>query len=1151
MSSEAIGRRQVETALQKDEEQFQAIFSQAAVGIAQVGLDGNWLQVNNRFCEMLGYAEAELLTKTWADIAHPDDRDASLDGRRRLLAGEITSHSMEKRYVRRDGTILWGRLYRSLVRDHENQPRYIISVLEDISERIQAEHALRDSQQRLALALRAAQLGVWECDLKADGVVLSPRYREAYHRDPTSYADWLVLVHPDDREQVMAVASGSIRGTHQWDAEFRIVLPDGSTRWMHSYAIVLVDEAGQPTRMVGVSQDVTERKEAEAALRESEERFRSAFENATVGIYRTTPEGRIEMGNPALVRMLGYESFQALAERNLEQAGFEPEYSRAAFRETLERQGQVQALEAVWTRQDGSRLFVRESARCARDEAGAVLFYEGVVEDITERKQMEDALRQSQQKFAAAFHLGPTAMSIVDIENGNRMLDVNKGFEEASGYSREELLGRSALDLGIWAETDKYAQALSRFRTDGKLRDFEFRFRTKKGELRTGLISAEPMEINNRKCAITCTIDITRRKQVEAALRESEAKLTEAQRLTKVGSWELDVQTQKIRWSTEMFRIYGFPIGREPDFQTFLTFIHPNDREKIMEAQAKAASGQALCDTEFRFIRPDGDVVFVRATLEALRDEHGILSRFRGATQDITERVKANESLRESERRLSYAERIAHVGHWDWDIETDQVSWSAEMLRILQQRETFTPSLDDLFQIIATQDRNRMRQWIADCLRAKRGSSIDVQIMRADGTPGTLSIISEIVLDEEGRPVRMFGSCQDVTESRRAQEELFARQKLESLGTLASGIAHDFNNLLGAVLAQAELAMAENDAGSDSNEPLREIRNVAIRGSEIVRQLMIYAGKESDKPEAVDISKVVEEMFGLLKASVSKHAILVTDLGTDLPAVTARGAQLRQIMINLVVNASEAIGNRDGVIRLTTRCVNVFPRVGESSEGLAAGDYVQLEVSDTGRGVPPEVQARMFDPFFSTKSAGRGLGLAVVQGIIRSLHGEIRVASDPATGTSFQILLPCASAATHAGAGEVTVTEKAAEASREVTILMVEDEDPLRLAARKMLGKAGFEVLDVANGCDAVELLRTRAGKIDLLLLDATIPGFPSHEVLTAAVEAQPGMKIILTSAYAEEMVKATLSAAQVRGFVRKPFQLGDLVRIIRDVLAS
>ena len=216
------------------------------------------------------------------------------------------------------------------------------------------------------------------------------------------------------------------------------------------------------------------------------------------------------------------------------------------------------------------------------------------------------------------------------------------------------------------------------------------------------------------------------------------------------------------------------------------------------------------------------------------------------------------------------------------------------------------------------------------------------------------------------------------------------------MGTLAGGIAHDFNNLMGGVLAYAELATAELASGLRPEDELQRIRAVAIRGAEIVRQLMIYAGQENEILELVDVSRIVEDMIDLLKVAVSKHAAVETDLGREIPAVRANPAQIRQIVMNLITNASDAIADRDGVIRVTTGRVTVgLDSPAATSERLPEGDYLQLEVSDTGCGMKPEMQARVFDPFFTTKLPGHGLGLAVVQGIVRSLRGTIRLVSAP------------------------------------------------------------------------------------------------------------------------------------------------------------
>jgi PAS domain S-box-containing protein len=634
----------------------------------------------------------------------------------------------------------------------------------------------------------------------------------------------------------------------------------------------------------------------------------------------------------------------------------------------------------------------------------------------------------------------------------------------------------------------------------------------------------------------------------EERLRASEARLKDAQRLAKIGSWERDIEADDIRWSNEMLRIFGLSGNPPSTLRAFLSYVHAKDREKILETDNKLRSSIVPLDVEYRIIRADGEMRFVRSIVETIRNDQGVAVRITGATQDITEQVRARELLRESEGHLKNAERLAHVGHWQWDLRTNRVSGSEELFRIFGKPENYTASFEGFLQTLVSQDRGRVDRAIRDSLVTKIGHSVEFQIVHPDAGLGTVSCTWEVLLDDEGVPVRLFGTCQDITDSRRAQEESFARQKLESVGTLASGIAHDFNNLLGGVLAQAELAQAECATGSYPEEELEGIRNVAIRGSDIVRQLMIYAGKESGVVELLDVSRIVTEMIELLKVLVSKRATLETDLGQDLPAVRGNVAQLRQIVMNLVTNASEAIGDRDGVIRVTTKRVEV----GQDGSGvildrLPEGDYLQLEVSDTGCGMSQEMQAMVFDPFFTTKSAGHGLGLAVVHGIVRGFRGTIRVASDPGRGTTFRILLPCTDTRASFPIEPLSGAWESARPSQAFTVLVVEDEDTLRQAVVKMLRNTGLEVLEAHDGPAAIDLLRAHGRKIDVILLDMTIPGASSNEVVAEAAQVRADITVILTSAYSQEMLTPAMSASQIRGFIRKPFQFGDLVNTLRN----
>ena len=616
------------------------------------------------------------------------------------------------------------------------------------------------------------------------------------------------------------------------------------------------------------------------------------------------------------------------------------------------------------------------SGRPFYDNDGQKLGAVVAMHDVTERKHAEQSLRESEERFRQVADTAPVMIWVSGPDNLGTFF--NKAWLDFTGRTMEQELGDGWAN-GVHRDDLDHCLATCGASFDAR-RAFhiEFRLRRADGEYRwvhdTGVPRYRDREFIG---FIGSCLDISEQKLSQEQLRASEALLMDAQRLAKVGSWERQLETNKIRWSDEIFRIFGLTDQPPSDLAALLSYVHPRDREKLLEANRQVLCGNAPVEIEYRIIRPDGEVRFVRGVRESILNERGVPVRIVGATQDITELVKARESLRESEYRLMHAERIAHVGHWHRDIETNLASWSEETFSIFGKSRDYTPTYEGFLQAVVPQDRERVDRAVTNATMEKRGDSIEYQIARPNGEIRTVSDTFEVLLDDEGLPAQVFGASQDITDIKRAQKKDVERQKLETVGTLAGGIAHDFNNLLGGVLSQAELALAEIAGGSYPVEQLKVIQGVATRGSEIVRELMIFAGQESAVAGPVDVSQIVEEMLGLLKVSVSKHAKLEADLGRNLPAVWGNAAQLGQIVMNLVTNASQAIGARDGLIRVTTKRTTV-----------GAGDYVQLEVSDTGEGMSVETQAKVFDPFFTTKSGGHGLGLAVVQGIVRGLRGE-------------------------------------------------------------------------------------------------------------------------------------------------------------------
>jgi PAS domain S-box-containing protein len=773
----------------------------------------------------------------------------------------------------------------------------------------------------------------------------------------------------------------------------------------------------------------------------------------------------------------------------------------------------------------------------------------GVLSDITERKRAEALLRESEERFRDMANTVPAMIWVCDTDK--LCTFINRAWLDFTGCRMEQELGNG------WAESihpedlDQCVAAYSPAFDARRSFSMEYRARRADGEYRWILNNGTPHYHEGEFTGyIGCCIDITERKVIEERLRANEIRLTEAQRLAKVGSWTREIGTDGVQWSDEIFRIFGLPVDTQPNFQTFLRVVHPSDRARVLEEEQRTLSGIGPLHSEFRIIRPDGEVRFVRTVAEAIKNDRGVPVRFAGAAQDITDQVKAHDLLSESEKRLKNAERVANVGHWDWDLTSNQVTWSEGTFRIYGQPPGCNPSYEDVLQATIPEDKDRFDQVVRNSLAENKGFVIEFRIARPDGEQRSVRSICEISLDE-GRdsPVRMFGTIQDITDEKRAQEESLVRQKLESVGTLAGGIAHDFNNLLGGVLGQAELGLTELENGSAPEAELNTIKQLAVRGSEIVRQLMIYAGTESEIVGPVDLSCTVAEMLELLKVSVSKRAILETHLAEDLPALQANAAQIRRLVMNLVTNASQAIGDRDGVIRVATRCVQAASAVALSKR-VTECDCLELEVSDDGCGMPQEMQAKVFDPFFTTKSTGHGLGLAVVQGVVRNLRGTIHLASELGKGTTFRIWLPCLQSTAEETSNPLRGCGEQARESLTATILIVEDEDALRQPVVKVLRRKGAEVLEAANGPTAIDLLRQHSVNIDVILLDLTIPGASAQEVLTEAARATPNSKVLLTSAYSSEKA-AGISGPNIRGFIRKPFRLGDLIQTLRSVLSE
>ena len=398
----------------------------------------------------------------------------------------------------------------------------------------------------------------------------------------------------------------------------------------------------------------------------------------------------------------------------------------------------------------------------------------------------------------------------------------------------------------------------------------------------------------------------------------------------------------------------------------------------------------------------------------------------------------------------------------------------------------------------------------------------------------------------DGRIHRIVGACIDITDFRRSQEEALARQKLESLGLLAGGVAHDFGNLLGSISAESELLLAALPKDAPVSAGLHQICDLAMHAAKIVRELMAYAGHESSALEEVNIARLAAEMLHLLKPSISKRATLRMDLQPDLAPVQGNSVQIRQVIMNLVMNASESLADQEGVISLSVKELRGRDSQIELGFDSPESRCIQLAISDTGCGMSKETQAKAFDPFYTTKGKGRGLGLAAVQGIVRAHGGTIKVFSGIGQGTRFEVLLPAMDRSQppqRAGAVPADVRESGGSG----TVLVVEDEELLRRIVSNVFRDKGLSVIEAADGESAIELFRANLSGIDAVLLDMTLPVMSGQQVFRELRRLRPDIKVILTTAYSQDFDLMNAEAERPWRFIRKPYRLAELSTLLKD----
>jgi two-component system, cell cycle sensor histidine kinase and response regulator CckA len=911
--------------------------------------------------------------------------------------------------------------------------------------------------------------------------------------------------------------------------------------------------------------DVTDRKRAEEALRESEARLRTLSDNLPGGLVYQIDSGedgqhrRFSYISAGVEQLHGIAVAEALKDAlTLYGQVVEEDRHRIAEREAFALANMTPfSAEARFRLPSGEirwRLFTSAPRRLPNHH----LVWDGIEIDITERKRAEEALKESEERYRTAIEYSNDGVAIVE---GDKHIFVNQKFIEIFGYDRpEEVVGKS-VSLCVHSDDKERVREINRKRQAGEpvFSRYEFKGVRKDGESVHIEVSATRTAYRGKSVSLAYLRDITDRKRVEDALRQSKATLQSVFWAAPVG---ICIMKNRVYQSANVFwcESFGYPEEDILGKNTRMLYESDEEYERVGRELYMGQQERGLASTETRLRRSDGvfrDVVLIAAPLRADDPAAGTVA----VIQDITERKRAEEALRESEAKYRLlAENVTDV-IWTADIGLNVTYVSPSVYRSrgftpkeimgMKLRDQLTPDSLALASRVLSEELAFEAREDKD---VKRTRTIELEFLRKDRSTNWSEVNLTFIRDTEGKVVGILGVSRDISERKRVEEEkerlhsqLLQAQKMESVGRLAGGVAHDFNNMLQAILGHAEMASMTLEEDHFIQKDLKQIRDSAQRSATVVSQLLAFARKQTVSPKVLDLNNTVSAMLKMLQSLIGEDIDLAWVPGHQLRRVKIDPSQVDQILVNLVVNARDAIA---GVGRITIETRNALLDESYCSEHAECvpGEYVQLAVSDNGAGMSEEVLGQLFEPFFTTKEPGKGtgLGLSTIYGIVKQNNGFIEVQSEPGNGASFRVYLP---------RFELEATELRAVAPSEPlqvgteTVLLVEDEEAIRDVAGTLLERLGYTVLSAKTPSRAIHLAEQHTGNIHLLITDVVMPEMNGRDLAERINGLRPGIKHLFMSGYSANVVAHHGILDKGVSFIQKPFSTKDIAAKIREAL--
>jgi len=1022
----------------------------------------------------------------------------------------------------------------------EGQVAGCVVLCVDITERKHAEEALQRSEERYRTLVEISPDAIY---VNHGGTIVfanAAALRLLGASEPSQILGKpaLEIIPPENRLLVRDRIRLSLQGQTVPALEEKFVRLDGS--------LVDVEVIGTPVDWQGsraiqvVARDISERKRVEVALRESENRYRSLFENMREGFAycQMLSEGDAPNDfvylhvNPAFEELTGLknvigrkvsEVIPGIRESNPE---LFKAYGRVALSGTPERfETYVEPL-AIW---------FSISVYSLRKGYFFVTF-----DNITQRKLSEEALRRSEGRYRLLFESNPQPMWVYHLAT-LRFLAVNQAAVDHYGYSRQEFLALTLRD--IRPPEDIPALEKSVFDAASPIdRAGVWRHRTKYGRIIYVEITEGHVVFEGKASGLILANDVTERVQAEEKLRLHAAALESAANaivITDPGG--------NIQWVNPAFeRFTGYSsneaIGQNP------RLLQSGEHDKAFYKQMwDAILAGRVWEGDLTNRRKDGSIYNEHQTITPVRDANGVITNFVGIKEDITDRKRAEEALRRSESDYRSIIEGAPYGIYRVSEDARILMANPALAKVLGYASPAEliglNTATDLY--LSPEDRERS---VARWRGTEAVQPYEVTWKRKDGKHINVRLAGRM-LHEHGEMVPSYEVfVEDITEQRSLEAQFRQAQKMEAVGLLAGGVAHDFNNLLMIISSYAQLIPEHLTNSAKIEKDAKEIRDAASRAAGVTQQLLAFSRKQVLQPAVLNLNTLVLGLSNMLQRLLGED-VEMSVVPSARGKVRADATQLEQVIMNLAVNARDAMPN-GGKLLIETGDVTLDREYSERhAVALPPGDYVMLAVTDSGSGMDEETRVRIFEPFFTTKERdkGTGLGLATVYGIVKQSEGFIWVYSEPGKGSTFKVYLPRVADPEDRQQGW-TETEPPQRGSE--TILLVEDEQALRAVAADYLHSLGYTVLDASNGEEALSLIRSHPKVIELLVTDMVMPGMGGPQLAKMALELQPHLRIIYVSGYTDRALDRSVIGENA-AFLQKPFNLSSLAVRIRELLEN